>query len=52
MEKKINLIKHRLNKFGYCIVQNVLKNKECLNYLNSVEKLNKSLKKDKTIMMS
>ena len=47
MKKKINLIKHRLNKFGYCIVQNVLNNKECLDYLKSVEKLYKSLNKDK-----
>ena len=47
MKKKINLITNKLNKFGYCIVQNVLKNKECLDYLNSVKKLNKSITKDK-----
>ncbi len=47
MKKKISFIINQLNKFGYCIIENVLKQEECLDYLKSIKKLNKSLNKNK-----
>ena len=47
MKKKINFISDQLNKFGYCIVENILNKKECFDYLDSIEKLRKLLNKNK-----
>ena len=47
MKKKINFISDQLNKYGYCIIENILNKKECFDYLDSIEKLRKLLNKNK-----
>ncbi len=47
MKPNINSVYKKLRKSGYCIVENFLKNKDCLIFKKSIKKLENSLKKNK-----